>query len=107
MPSEFLSSLTRCFRDIKPWGRQLQSFNRCRSLREESCQAKRIKERRERVRMSNCELMASDFLGPVPEIFVSVLIPVSQIPDPQYPSNKPPLSLKSVGVGLLSLVVQT
>ena len=34
MPSEFLSSLTRCFRDIKPWGRQLQSFNRCRSLRD-------------------------------------------------------------------------
>ena len=25
MPSEFLSILTRCFRDIKSWGRQLQS----------------------------------------------------------------------------------
>ena len=59
------------------------------------------------MRVSNCELMASDFLGPVPEIFASVLVPMSQILDPQYPSNKPPLSLKSVGVGLLSLVVQT
>ena len=56
--------------------------------------------------MSNCELMASDFLDPVPEIFGSALDPVSQIPDPQYPSNKSPLFFKPSGVGLLSLVLQ-
>ena len=53
----------------------------CRSVREESCQAKRIKdERRERVRETKRELMASDVLGPVTEIFASAVVPVSRIP---------------------------
>ena len=32
------------------------------------------------MRVSECELMASDFLGPVPEIFGSAPVPASQIP---------------------------
>ena len=32
------------------------------------------------MRVSNCELMASDFLGIVPEIFGSAPVPASQIP---------------------------
>ena len=59
----------------------LDSLTRCRSLREESCQAKTIKEERgERARARKRELMPSDFLGPVIEIFGSALVPMSQIP---------------------------
>ena len=47
------SFLTRwCLQDLKPYGRYLGLLTRCRSLKEESCQAKTIKEdQRERVRV--------------------------------------------------------
>ena len=81
MSSELLSLLVSCLREIKAWGRQLETLTRYRNPREESCQAKRIKEeRRGSVRVSKCELMASDFLGIVPEIFGSAPVPASQIP---------------------------
>ena len=57
----------------------LNSLTRCRSLKEESCEAETIKEdQRERARVR--ELMTSDFLDPVTEIFVFALIFVSWIP---------------------------
>ena len=57
----------------------LNSLTGCRSLKEESCEAETIKEdQRERARVR--ELMTSDFLGPVTEIFVFALSLVSWIP---------------------------
>ena len=48
----------------------LDSLTRCRSLKEESCQAKTPKgEERERARVRKRELMTSDFLGPVTDLF--------------------------------------
>ena len=59
----------------------MDSLTKCGSLKEESCQAKTIKEvERERPRVRKRELMTSDFLGPVTEIFVFALILVSWIP---------------------------
>ena len=58
----------------------LVSLTRCRSLKEESCQAKTIKEERgERARVRKRELMTSDFLGPVTEISLSSLVPMYTI----------------------------
>ena len=48
-------------------------------------------------------LMASDFLDPITDLWI---YSGSCVPDPQGPSNKS-LSLKPVGIGLLSLVVET
>ena len=59
----------------------LDSLTRCRSLKEESCQAKTPKEEgRERGRVKKRELKTSDFVGPVTEIFVFALILVPWIP---------------------------
>ena len=49
-------------------------------------------------------LMASDFLDPITDLWI---YSGSCVPDPQGPSNKSPLSLKPVEIGLLSLVVET
>ena len=59
----------------------LDYLTMCRSLKEESCQAKINKEEgRERVRVRKRELMTSDFSGPITEILVFALILVSWIP---------------------------
>ena len=57
----------------------LVSLTRCRSLKEESCQARHTKERGERARVRKRELMTSDFLGPVTEISLSSLVPMYTI----------------------------
>ena len=86
-----------------PRGSSLDSHTRCRSLKEESCQAKIIKEEgRERARVRKRELMTSDFLGPVTEIYFD-----SFVLDSQNHFNEYPFSLKPVGVGLLSILIQT
>ena len=59
----------------------LDYLTMCRSLKEESCQAKINKEEgRERARVRKRKLMSSDFLCPVTEIFVFALILESWIP---------------------------
>ena len=59
----------------------LDYLTMCRSLKEESCQAKIIKEEgRERARVRKRELMTSDFSGPITEILIFALILVSWIP---------------------------
>ena len=64
-----------------PRAGSLDFLTRCRRLKEESCQAKTVKEvGRERPRVRKRELMTSDFLGPVTEIFVFALSLVSWIP---------------------------
>ena len=79
--SELLSLLGGALGIQNPRTGRLDSFSRCRSLKEESCQAKIIKEEgRERVRVRKRELMTSDFLRPVSEISVFALILVSWIP---------------------------
>ena len=49
--------------------------------------------------------MTSDFLGPVTEIFV--FCSDSSVLDSQNHFNESPFSLKPVGVGLLSILIQT
>ena len=81
MSSVFSFLIGHAFRIFNPRAGSLDSLTRCRSLKEESCQAKAIKEEgRETLRVRKRELMTSDFLGPVTEIFVFALSLVSWIP---------------------------
>ena len=81
MSSVFSFLIGHAFRIFNPRAGSLDSLTRCRSLKEESCQAKTVREEgRERARVWNRELMTSDFLCPVTEIFVFALSLVSWIP---------------------------
>ena len=81
MSSNFSFLTRRCLQDINPRAGSLDSLTRCGRLKEESCQAKTMKEEgRERPSVRKRELMTSDFLGPVTVIFVFALSLVSWIP---------------------------
>ena len=83
----------------------LDYLTMCRSLKEESCHAKiNQEEGRERARVRKRELMTSDFLGLVTDLCI---YSDSCVLDSQNHFNESPFPLKPVGVGLLSILIQT
>ena len=102
LQSSFLTG--DAFRIKNPRAGSLNSLTRCRSLKEESCQAKTVKEEwRERVRVRENWWLLISWVQSLRSLYFSD----SCVLDSQNHFNESPFSLKPVGVGLLSILVQT